>query len=208
MKKHVILWLVFLGLMVGGVSRALANDGNPYDLLQSLADRMIASLKTNKTSLKTNPSVVYSLTYRIIVPHADIAYMAKRVLPRNTWNNATPSQRDQFKDEFTKLLVSTYASALADYNNQTVKFYPVRGGYQGKTNVSVRSQIIRSDGPGVGVNYRLIFDGSVWKLYDISVEGVSLLESFRSQFADKLSTAANMDDLIRELKQHNSRRGS
>lgn len=206
MKKYLSLLISFLllGSLLFNVARA---ESDPVALLSSIADQMINGLQQNKATLKTNPSLVYSLANKIIVPHADLAEMSKRVLPPTTWNSATSAQRAQFEQEFTKLLVRTYASALAEYKDQTVKFFPVRGGYQGKSSVSVDSQIIRTDGPSIGVRYSLVQSGSGWKLYDMTVEGVSMLQSFRSQFADKLSSE-DMADLIRDLKQHNNQGNS
>ncbi len=200
MKKLLTLFFIFIFMQT-----AWANDGrDPTDMLQSLANRMIESLKANKTSLQTDPNKSYALAYKILVPHADIAEMSKRVLPPQVWNNATSNQRSRFESEFTKLLVRTYASALSDYDNQTVKIFPVRGGYQGKSIIAVSSQIIRSDGSPIGVNYSLVAKSSGWKVYDMTVEGVSLLESFRSQFADKLSQGSSIDNLINEIEKHNA----
>lgn len=190
-------------LMIVSIQTAIASSGGPVELVQSLADQMIASLKAHKASLKTNPSIVYSLAYSIVVPHADLDEMSKRVLPPQTWNNASSSQREQFKKAFTDLLVRTYASALADYTDQTVRFFPLRGSASG--NAVVNSQIVRSDGPSVSVSYRLHQTSSGWKLYDMTVEGVSLLQSFREQFRQKLSQG-NMDQLLRDMQQHNLRK--
>lgn len=207
MKKYLLSMISFL--MISCLSLTLlplsaqANDSDPVSMLQSVANQLIASLKSNRTSLKENPSLVFSLANRIVVPHADLGEMSKRVLPPQTWNSATPAQRAKFQREFTTLLVRTYASALAEYRDQTVKFYPVRGGYQGKSSVRVDSQIIRTDGPSISVSYRLLSNGSRWRLYDMTVEGVSMLESFRSQFADQLARG-NMAELIQVLAQHNS----
>lgn len=173
---------------------------DPVSLLRGIADNLINQLKQNQASLKTNPSLVYSLAYRSVVPHADLDYMAMRVLPPSVWNSASPAQRSRFKKEFTNLLVHTYASALADYKDQTVDFFPVRGG---GSNVVVNSRINRSDGPPISVSYRVINRGGQWKLYDMSVEGVSMLESFRSQFADILQQG-NLDQVNQRLAQHNS----
>ena len=204
MKKLLTLFFVITGLLLATMQIARANDGrNPVEMLQVLANRMIDSLKANKAALKSNPDKAYSLAYNIIVPRADIAEMSKRVLPPQAWNNATHAQRTKFEKEFTKLLIRTYASALSDYENQTIKFFPVRGGYEGKTTITVSSQITRSDGSPLGVNYSLIYK-SGWKVYDMTVEGISLLESFRSQFADKLSQG-NMDNLINEIEKHNAK---
>jgi phospholipid transport system substrate-binding protein len=83
-----------------------------------------------------------------------------------------------------------------------VHFFPVRGGYEGKNNLEVISQIERPDGPPVKVSYRMVYKGS-WKIYDLNVEGISMLGSFRSQFADQLANG-NIDALIQTLKEHNS----
>ncbi len=179
-----------------------ADTSDPVNMLQSVADQLIQELKANRVTIKSNRSLVYSLANRIVVPHADIDQMAMRVMPPNVWNNSTSAQKTQFKHEFTTLLVRTYASALANYEDQTIKFYPVRGGYAGKSTVRVTSKIIRSDGPPISVDYRLVKEGSSWWLFDMTVEGVSLLESFRSQFADKLNSG-DMNALIRELQRHN-----
>jgi phospholipid transport system substrate-binding protein len=207
MKKLFSFIVILTSLMLIGLQTASANDSDPVSMLQSLADQMIANLKANKATLKTNPTLVYSLSRKIVVPHADLAEMSKRVLPPQIWNNATSSQRSQFENEFTTLLVRTYASALSDYTDQVVKFYPVRGGVGEKNTVRVDSQIIRSDGAPINVNYRLIRQGPVWKLYDMTVEGVSLIESFRSQFADKVSQGSDMADLIQYISDHNAKNG-
>lgn len=177
-------------------------ESDPTALLQSIANRMINELKANKVTLQSNPALVYRLANTIVVPHANLSEMSKRVLPPAVWNGASTSQRLQFQKEFTRLLVRTYASALASYKNQSVRFYPIRGGYQGKRTVEVNSEII--NGSTIRVLYRLIRSGSQWQLYDMSVEGVSLIESFRSQFADILSQG-DMSLLLKRLTEHNQR---
>lgn len=194
------LLIILMGFMFNMNARA-AED--PITMLQSLADQMIDGLKSNKASLKTNPSFVYSLARKVVVPHADLTEMSKRVLPPNIWNSASNRQKAEFEKEFTTLLVRTYASALSAYSDQTIKFYPIRGGINGKTNLKVDSQIIRSDGPAIPVSYKVLLNNSQWKVYDMLVEGVSLLESFRSQFSNKLSQG-NIDSLTRDLATHNA----
>ena len=205
MKKFVSFIFVCTSLLLAGMKVASANDSDPVSMLQSLANQMIANLKANKATLKTNPTLVYSLARKIVVPHADLSEMSKRVLPPQIWNSATPSQRAQFENQFTTLLVRTYASALSDYTDQTVEFRPVRGGSAGRTSVRVDSQIIRSDGAPINVNYSLIRQGSIWKLYDMTVEGVSLIESFRSQFSDKVAQGSDMAGLIQYISAHNNK---
>ena len=205
MKKIIsslsIIVCLFLSVMLP-LQATAAGEGGPIGLLQSISDQMIAQLKSNQATLKSNPGLVYRLANRIVVPHADLDEMSKRVLPAKTWAAATPQQRAQFKKEFTTTLIRTYASALAEYKDQAIKFFPIRGGVSGST-VKVDSQIIRSDGPSISVQYSLINRGAGWKLYDMTVEGVSMLESFRSQFSDKLANE-DMGALVRDLSSHNS----
>jgi phospholipid transport system substrate-binding protein len=192
--------LVCTGLVFSAHTYA-ASD--PVVMLQSIADQMIHGLEANKASLKGNPGYVYSLARQVVVPHANLDEMSKRVLPPKIWNQATSTQRSQFEKEFTTLLVRTYGSALADYTDQTIRIFPVRGGIGNKTSIKVDSQIIRSNGPAIPISYRVLLNGSQWQVYDMTVEGVSLLESFRSQFADKLMQG-NIDSLIKELAAHNA----
>jgi len=205
MIKKISIYLVSFSLFLVSINAAFAAINNdPLKLLESVSAKIVTELKSNKATLKSNPNKVYSIAYKYVVPNADITVMSQRVLPPNIWQRATASEKLKFKTEFTKLLVKTYAGALSDYTSQTIKFHPIRGGFNGKSRVKVSSQIIRSDGPPIAVVYSLLKEPSGWKLYDMSVEGVSLLESFRSQFQSKLSQG-NMKNLIGDLQKHNAR---
>jgi phospholipid transport system substrate-binding protein len=188
-------WMAIASTAYAGVS------SDPVGLLKYIADNMISQLRDHKATLKTKPAIVYSIANRYVVPYADLPEMSKRVLPPKVWNSATASQKAQFQKEFTKLVIRTYASALTSYQDQQVKFFPVRGGAGG--NVEVKSEITSSTSSPVTVTYRLLRSGSGWKLYDMSVEGISLISSFRSQFADILANG-NMNDLLARLSSHNS----
>lgn len=208
--NRILLSLMFCVLLFSaGVSSVFAADsGGPTGLLKGIADQMIADLQRHKITLKSNRKYVYSLAYRLVVPHVDVDEMSRRVLPPQTWQKASATQRSAFEHEFVELLVHTYASALASYTDQTVEFYPIRGGYEGKRTVEVNSQITSESGaPPVGVRYRLIHEAGGWKLYDMSVEGVSVIESFRSQFADALSQG-DIVALTKRLSAHNARPAS
>lgn len=197
-----LFMFIWLNVFSVKAEAAAAMQGNPVALLQYIANNMIKQLKINKATLKTKPQTVYRLAYQYVVPYADLPEMSRRVLPPAIWNSSTSAQRMQFQKEFTTLLIRTYASALTSYEDQVVQFYPVRGGYQGLNNVEVSSEITGSN-TNVHVTYRLLRIGSVWRLYDMSVEGVSLIDSFRSQFADILSQG-DMNLLLKRLARHNS----
>lgn len=205
MKHNRILALITITflLMLTTLGHA-AEGGGPVEVLRNVANQMIADLKSHEVTLKSNRQYVYSLAYRLVVPRVDIDEMSRRVLPPRTWAEATADQRAAFERQFVALMVRTYASALASYTDQTVEFYPIRGGYAGKRTVEVNSRIVSSSGaPPINVRYRLI-NSNGWKLYDMSVEGVSVLESFRSQFADLLSQG-DITALTKRLATHNTR---
>jgi phospholipid transport system substrate-binding protein len=191
----VIGWLSITSVAYASV------QSDPVGLLKYIADNMINELRSNQATLKTKPAVVYSLAYKYVVPYADLPEMSKRVLPPRVWNGATTEQRAEFEKEFTRLVIRTYASALTSYKDQAVHFFPVRHGMG--NSVEVKSEITSSSSPAINVSYRLLQSGGQWKLYDMSVEGVSLISSFRSQFADILANG-NMNSLLSRLTQHNS----
>lgn len=198
-NKFISAWfLLLLGSLFGlsPVAQA-APTGDPVSLLQYIANNMISGLKANKATLKSKPGVVYKLAYSYVVPYASLPEMSKRVLSPRVWNMATPSQRAQFQKLFTRTVIRTYASALTNYQDQTIRFFPVRGGARSGT-VEVQSQITSSQNQPINVVYRLIQVGGGWRLYDMSVEGISMLGSFRAQFADILSQG-NMDLLLQRL---------
>lgn len=193
--------LILLWCVTGIVLAA----GSPIDMLQSASDEMIATLNQHKATIKTNPTVVYRIVDRILVPHFDVESMSRAVLGRNTWGNATPDQRQRFTEAFQALLIRTYSSAFAAYTNETVQFSPIRGGYSEQSRVQVQSKIVRQNGPPIPVSYRLVRVGGDWKIYDFSVEGVSIVESFRSQFASDIAEQG-LDHLIQKLEKHNTGR--
>lgn len=194
--------LIFMCGWIYSVNASAAGD--PVAMLQGIASNMINGLKSNQATLKSKPQIVYNLAYKYVVPYADLNEMSRRVLPPQVWNSASPAEKAQFQKEFTRTLIRTYASALSSYKDQTIKFYPVRGGYAGKSSVEVSGQIISSDRPAIQVSYRMVNRGGSWKLFDMSVEGVAMLDSFRSQFSDILSQGS-MQQLLQRMSSHNNR---
>lgn len=174
----------WLGILFSFIWIVQAFAQGPLEMLQQTSDQMISALKTNKASMKKNSGVVYGIVNRILLPHVDLETMARSVVGRSYWMEATPAQRDEFKRLFTRQVTSTYATALSSYQDEKVKFYPIRGGGD---RVQVQSVIIRSNGQNIPVSYRLINYGGNWKVYDFSVEGVSIVQSYSAQYANDLA---------------------
>lgn len=198
------LGIIVLAFFVTSVAIA-AEAPNPMVMMKSVSDQMLASLKQNRPKLKANPRLVYRLVDDILLPHVDVMGMSRSVLGRRAWTSASQGQQKEFSKAFTNVVVNTYASALNAYTNETIQFYPIRGGYQGKSRISVYSKILRNDGPPVPVSYSLALINGEWKVYDLNVEGVSLLQSFHAQFASALSQGKTVAQLTRDLQKRDKR---
>jgi phospholipid transport system substrate-binding protein len=168
-------------------------------MLEKTANQIITTLSQNKQQLKNNPGIVYQAVEKYFLPQVDVDGMSRSVLGRQAWNKATAAERKQFSQSFTRLVIRTYATPLAQYNDEKIKFLPLRSTNNGRF-VRINSIIIRSTGQNIPLSYSLVAKNGSWKIYDMSVEGVSLLQSFRSQFAQALQNS-NMQVLIQQMQQ-------
>jgi phospholipid transport system substrate-binding protein len=196
--------IVFVASVI--LSPILLAQSSPVPMLEQTANKIIATLKDNKTNLKNNPSIIYAAVERNLLPIVDVPGMSRSVLGRQAWSKATPAQRTKFSQEFTRLVIRTYSSPLAQYSDETVQFLPVRGAVNTRF-LRVNSVIVRSQGQNIPLTYSLVDKEGQWKIYDISVEGVSLLQSFRSQFAQVLQNST-MDEVIKQMQQNQIKKAS
>lgn len=169
----------------------------PEQMLQGVTDQLLSSLKQQQNR---NDQALLALVNKILVPHIDLDLASQMVLGKY-WVNATPQQRAEFKKEFTVFMTRTYSTALSSYSNEKVRYFPVRGGVTGNR-VQVNSAVDQANGQSVSVSYRLALSNGEWKVYDFSVENVSIVENYRSQFADVLRTNG-LDGLNQRLKAQN-----
>lgn len=173
---------------------------SPVTQLQGVADRMVQSLEQNKSRL-SNMSIIRAIVNRNLLPNVDVTRMSASVVGR-AWRTASAAQQAQFKKEFAYLVTTTYAAALASYDGDKVKFYPLRENYASQQAVNVRSVITRHNGQRIPVDYNLVRQGNSWKVYDFSIENISMVQSYRSQFSGVLSSGG-MPALLAQLGRHN-----
>ena len=179
-------------------SNLLWSQTSPVPMLEGTANQILQTLKQNQARLKQNHSIVYQAIEQHLLPKVDVDGMARSVLGRQAWTKASPAEQQEFTREFTRLVIRTYASPLAEYSGETVSFQPLRGSAEARF-VRVNSVIHRPNGQNIPLNYSLVSKQGQWKIYDLSVEGVSLLQSFRSQFSQLLQQS-NMKGLIAQLR--------
>ena len=169
-------------------------DPAPLVMLKQVSTQMTSELDRHKGQINT--SVIGNIVHRILLPHVDLESMSRSVVGRNYWLQATPAQRTQFKQAFTNLVIKVYAAPLSRYNGETIAFMPLRDASGSR--LQVESIISRKNGQRIPVNYRLVQIGGAWKVYDFSVEGISMVSSYRAQF-DNILQQQGMSGLLKRL---------
>lgn len=200
MIKQVTNVLVFWFTLMFGAS-VLAAQASPQEVLEKITNEMIVALVKDQDKIQSDPNFIYQLVDTVLVPHVDFEEMSRRVLGVH-WRNASEQQRKEFVNEFSQLVVRTYGSAFREYSDQSVNFLDTiqRGGGE---YVDSRAQIIQPGKPPVSILFSMIDVDNDWKVYDFSVENISLVSSFRSQFFP-IIRQNGIDGLISEIKDKNS----
>ncbi len=172
----------------------------PDELVKRTAEDVLATVKSDKDIQAGDQEKIFTLAEQKIVPNFDFDKVSRMVLGKN-WTIATPDQKAGFQNEFRTLLIRTYASALSKYRNQTIEYKPFR--LMGDSDIaSVKTQIVQPGGQPIEVDYTLVKQPEAWKVYDIVIEGVSLVTNYRGQFAQEIRQNG-LDSLIKKLTDKN-----
>ncbi|HHH13259.1 MAG TPA: ABC transporter substrate-binding protein [Thiolapillus brandeum] len=189
----------------GGVSSANGVP-DPQELVRSTAEYVLSEVRAHKAELERDNSGIYRLVEERVIPHFDFRRMTRSALGRY-WRQATEEQRNRLTREFQELLVRTYAIMLLSYSDEKVEYLPFRG-RPGDKRVVVRTKVYTSDGaPPVPIDYRLYFKDGQWKVYDVVVDGVSLVSNYRGTFASEVRKGG-IEGLIVSLEKHNRELGN
>lgn len=191
-------WMV-ASVFVGFATLSMAEVA-PDVLVKKTAEDVLAVVKQDKDIQAGNQNKVFALAEEKILPNFNFDRVSRLVLGK-AWNKASPEQKQAFQDEFRSLLLRTYATALSKYRNQTIEYKPFRA-QPGDTDVKVKTQILQPGGQPVAVDYSLEKRGDNWKVYDITIEGVSLVTNYRSQFSNEIRQGG-LDSLIQKLAAKN-----
>ena len=170
---------------------------DPGALITTAAKAMLSDLDAHRDEYRRQPQKVEALVTRVLLPHFDTEYAGQLVLGRH-WTAATPEQRKRFVDGFYHSLLRTYASALTDFTGDRLKVLPYRGD-AGATTATVKSQVRKSDGTTVAVNYSLRKTEQGWKAWDVVIEGISYVKSFRDDYGAEVDKNG-LDALIKRLE--------
>ena len=182
-------------------SYVIAAD-SPLPMVKNINDNILNVLNKNQAKLKNNPKIIEAAITQYFIPHVDTTGMSRSVLGRQAWMKASTKEKSQFTHEFTRLVLRTYAQPLTNYSGEKVEFLPAKASSVPQF-AQIQSVIVRPNGQRIPVSYHLVKTAQGdWKVYDLSVEGVSLLNSFRNQFGQALKND-ELSVIISKMHQKN-----
>lgn len=194
--------LAMLPLLLGALAVRPALAAHAAEqLVQETTDKVLTRLRADSDKLKADSGLIYPLVEDLVLPHFDFAKMSQWVLGKN-WRTADETQREQFTNEFRTLLVRTYAKALLEYTDQSMRYLPFHA-EEGARKVTVKTEIEQAGGPAIPLDYSMYLNSAgQWKVYDIKVDGVSLVLNYRSSFATEIRNGG-IPKLLEKLAQMN-----
>lgn len=200
-----VVWIrTVLGSLVLLSSFAVAAVSDPQQMVRETGDKVLAEVTARKAELEARPELIYPLVESTVLPHFDFRDMSQSALGR-FWRDASEDQKAGLTREFRELLVRTYASALLGYSGQQIEYLPAQIPADA-TNVMIPTRIASAGAPPVPINYRLKLEDSKWMVYDVVIDGVSLITNYRSQFA-AVVRRNGIDGLISTLADKNRQVG-
>lgn len=173
----------------------------PNDFVEKLSNEVLTEVRSDAAMKKGDINRISTLVDEKLMPHVNFERMTALTVGR-PWRQATPAQKEGLMKEFRTLLIRTYANAFATVKDQKIQMRPFRGD-DGQKDVVVRSQVLQPGGEPVQLDYRLERKGDDWRIYDVNVLGVWLVQTYRNQFAQEIS-AGGIDGLIRNLAAKNA----
>jgi phospholipid transport system substrate-binding protein len=194
LKKWIITFIIVV------LPTAVFAGLGPDEVIRKTADDVISALKSDESIQKGNKHKLYLLVEEKILPSFDFEKISRLVLGK-AWRKATDQQKKQFKIEFRSLLLRTYSIALSKYKDQSIDIKPMRMGPSDEI-VTVKTEIVQDGAQPIKVNYALVKDGDSWLVFDIVIEGVSLVTNYRSQFSSEIRKGG-MDSLNKKLAKKN-----
>lgn len=194
--KHLFLFNILFSAALGVDAQPISPDV----LARSVTEEVTAIIRADKDIQAGNQKKVLELVEAKVLPHFSFASMTQLAMGRN-WRQASPEQQKRLIGEFRTLLVRTYTTAFTQYKNQTVEYKPVRMAAS-DTDVVVQSLIKQPSGAPVAVDYNMEKTGDGWKVYNVKIEGISLVENYRNTFNTEIQKHG-VDGLIKSLADKN-----
>jgi phospholipid transport system substrate-binding protein len=172
----------------------------PDQLVRRVTDELLVIVKNDKDVQAGNRDKVVALAEEKVLPHFDFARMTRLAVGRN-WQQANDAQKEALTKEFRTLLVRTYSTSIGQYRNQTIEVKPLKIG-AGDKEATVRTAVIQQGGPPIPIDYSMEKADSGWKVYDVVIDGASLVTTYRGSFNDQIQKGG-VDGLVKTLQERN-----
>ena len=172
----------------------------PDAMVRRTTDEVLAIIKADKEVQSGNTRRIVELAEAKVLPHFDFNRMTRLAVGRN-WAQASDAQKEALVKEFRTLLVRTYSTSLTQYRNQTIEVKPAKMAAQDKE-VTVRTQVIQPGGPPIPIDYAMEKGDAGWKVFDVIVDGVSLVTTYRGSFNEQIQKGG-VDGLLKTLAERN-----
>lgn len=196
MKNTYPLLLVLMSFFLPAT--AAQAESSALDVVKNTSSQVIERLKDDSQGIKSDPQRINQLVDELITPSFDFPKMSRWVLGKN-WRKASDDQKTRFTNAFQGLLIRTYSRALVQSDNIDIKYLPEYPSKDGRK-TTIKTEVYRPGGaPLIPISYRLYKTGGTWKVYDVSIDGVSLVSTYRGSFNDKIKKKG-LDALIASLE--------
>jgi len=196
--KFIALITLFSFSLSSNAQSTSADSINPSAYLNGVANQLLAEVKKNQKELISNTKLAEKLVRDNLIPAIDTTGFARRTIGTKNWKSATVEQRERFEKAFINLVINSYAKGLSLYKGQTFKFSEPRLSKSGNS-AQVRSSMDQPGSTPIVIDYKLSNKSGSWKIYDLTVEGVSMLKSYKSQFRPSLAKLG-MEKFILDLE--------
>lgn len=173
---------------------------SPQDLVEETTKKITGALRAEQEQIKANPERLYQIVDEIVLPHFDFERMSSWVLGKY-WRKAKNGEKKEFTNEFRTLLVRTYAKALNDNYDRPIIMLPMRQ-KEGSQTATVRTEVQQEAGFPIPIDYKMHLKGDAWKVFDVSVDGISLVANYRTSFAQEIRKDG-LPKLIERLAERN-----
>jgi phospholipid transport system substrate-binding protein len=200
-----LLLSLIAALTVAGPARAVdapAVPGpGPQQLIEKVSQDLLREVDADRAALAKDPKQLRALVDRLLVPNFDADYSAQLVLGKY-WRTATANQRQRFVDAFIQSMMRQYGNALLEFTADRLVILPFRGDAVA-TRATVRTEVKRDNGTPVPVNYSMRATPKGWKAWDVTIEGISYVKNFRTDFGSEIE-ARGLDAVIQRLETENA----
>lgn len=199
----ILIWAGCLAPATGFVNL----DASPKQTIVEITERFVSALQENRLAIKENPQVGFALADRLVLPHLDFHRFSRWVLGKH-WRIATPEQRDRFVKEFRESLIRTYVTAMISFVDEIISLsrsitYPPHRFRGGKKRAIVPMRIELTSGGEAEIKYRMYIADGTWKIYDVTVQGISLATTYRQAYSSMIHERG-LDRLLMEMEERNN----